>query len=253
MIQQTNAEIQTARLHSLLAASAAGDQIAFSQFYDLTRRKLFGIAISILKRPDLAEEVLQEAYVKIWHHVGSYDPARSSPVTWTVTIVRNHALDVVRRKDISFRELLHRTLARIDLRKNSLRLSLLDPDQEDADGMGPSRARIVDLPWSYEPAKSPSPNPDSEAGPDPQLVNAIVRAHAWIKLLNDGIFDTIEDLAEAVKLNPNVLRQNIRLAFMDPRITDAIIEGRLTNLSVTDLAQCDEIAWRDQTAALLGS
>ncbi len=100
MIQQTNAEIQTARLHSLLAASAAGDQIAFSQFYDLTRRKLFGIAISILKRPDLAEEVLQEAYVKIWHHVGSYDPARSSPVTWTVTIVRNHALDVVRRKDI---------------------------------------------------------------------------------------------------------------------------------------------------------
>ncbi len=155
--------------------------------------------------------------------------------------------------DDSFRELLHRTLARIDLRKNSLRLSLLDPDQEDADGMGPSRARIVDLPWSYEPAKSPSPNPDSEAGPDPQLVNAIVRAHAWIKLLNDGIFDTIEDLAEAVKLNPNVLRQNIRLAFMDPRITDAIIEGRLTNLSVTDLAQCDEIAWRDQTAALLGS
>lgn len=100
MIQPTNAEIQTARLHSLLAASAAGDQIAFSQFYDLTRRKLFGIAIAILKRPDLAEEVLQEGYVKIWHHACSYDPARSSPVTWTVTIVRNHALDVVRRKDI---------------------------------------------------------------------------------------------------------------------------------------------------------
>lgn len=100
MIQLTNAKIETTRLHCLLAASATGDQLAFSKFYGLTRRKLFGIAISILKRPDLAEEVLQEGYVKIWHHASSYDPARSSPVTWTVTIVRNHALDVVRRKDI---------------------------------------------------------------------------------------------------------------------------------------------------------
>jgi len=100
MTRLTNVELETAQLHCLLAASAAGDQLAFSRFYDLTKRKLFGIAIAILKRPDLAEEVLQEAYVKIWRHSGSYDAARSSPVTWTVTIVRNHALDVVRRKDI---------------------------------------------------------------------------------------------------------------------------------------------------------
>lgn len=100
MIQLTNAEVETARLQGLLKASAAGDQIAFSQFYDLTKRKLFGIAISIMKRPDLAEEVIQEAYVKIWRHASSYDPAKSSPITWAVKIVRNHAIDILRRKDI---------------------------------------------------------------------------------------------------------------------------------------------------------
>ena len=47
MIQLTNAEVETAKLQSLLKATAAGDQIAFSEFYDLTKRKLFGIAISI--------------------------------------------------------------------------------------------------------------------------------------------------------------------------------------------------------------
>lgn len=100
MIQLTNAEVETARLQGLLKASAAGDQIAFSQFYDLTKRKLFGIAISIMKRPDLAEEVIQEAYVKIWRHASKYDPAKSSPITWTVKIVRNHAIDILRRKDV---------------------------------------------------------------------------------------------------------------------------------------------------------
>jgi RNA polymerase sigma-70 factor, ECF subfamily len=102
MIQLTNAEVETAKLQSLLKATAAGDQIAFSEFYDLTKRKLFGIAISIMKRPDLAEEVVQDTYVKIWRHASKYDPAKSSPITWSVKIARNHAIDILRRKDFNF-------------------------------------------------------------------------------------------------------------------------------------------------------
>lgn len=101
MIQLSNGECQTALLQDLLTASSIGDESAFSQFYDLTKRKLFGIAISIMKRQDLAEEVLQEAYVKIWRHASNYDSAKSSPITWAVKIVRNHAIDVVRRKHIT--------------------------------------------------------------------------------------------------------------------------------------------------------
>jgi RNA polymerase sigma-70 factor (ECF subfamily) len=51
-----------------------------------------------LRRPDLADEVLQESFVKIWSNAGQFDPAVASPITWMVAIVRNRAIDVVRRK-----------------------------------------------------------------------------------------------------------------------------------------------------------
>lgn len=100
MIQLRNADDDIPRLERLLAASSIGDHIAFAQFYALTKRKLFRTALSIVKRPEVAEDVLQDAYVKIWRHAGCYNPEKSSPVTWTVTIVRNHALDVIRQRSV---------------------------------------------------------------------------------------------------------------------------------------------------------
>lgn len=88
------------RLQRLLMASSHGDQGAFSELYNLTRSKLFGIAIRILRRSDVAEDVLQEAYVRIWRNAASYKPTRGSPITWMVTIVRNLAIDIVRRPAI---------------------------------------------------------------------------------------------------------------------------------------------------------
>ena len=46
------------------------DQAAFAELYDLTRRKLFGIALTVLHRRDLAEDVVQEAFLRIWRHAG---------------------------------------------------------------------------------------------------------------------------------------------------------------------------------------
>lgn len=85
------------RLRQLMAASSRGEQTAFAELYALTRSKLFGIALTILRRSDLAEEVLQEAYIRIWQKSGRYDPALGSPITWMVTIVRNLAIDNLRR------------------------------------------------------------------------------------------------------------------------------------------------------------
>ncbi|MDW3258434.1 RNA polymerase subunit sigma, partial [Escherichia coli] len=47
---------------------------------------------------DLAEEVIQEAYVKIWNSAGQFNPALSSPITWMTSIARNRAIDVVRKR-----------------------------------------------------------------------------------------------------------------------------------------------------------
>jgi RNA polymerase sigma-70 factor, ECF subfamily len=82
----------------LMARVARKDRGAFAELYRATSAKLFATALRILRRRDLAEEVLQEAYAKIWEHAGDYDIAKASPITWMVAIVRNRALDEVRRK-----------------------------------------------------------------------------------------------------------------------------------------------------------
>lgn len=87
----------TAELNDLMRRVASGDRAAFSAVYAATSGKLYGIVLRILKRPEVADEVLQEAYVRIWNNAGSFDPARASPITWMATIARNRALDEVRK------------------------------------------------------------------------------------------------------------------------------------------------------------
>lgn len=87
-----------AELIWLLASVAKGDEAAFERLYAATRAKLFGVVLRILRRQDLAEEVVQEAYVKIWNNAGQFNPSLASPITWMVSIARNRAIDVVRKR-----------------------------------------------------------------------------------------------------------------------------------------------------------
>ena len=84
------------RLAAQLAQSALGNQAAFADLYRATSLKLFGVALRILRREDWAEEVLQECYVNIWIHAGDYAVAKSAPLTWMTSIVRNRCLDRLR-------------------------------------------------------------------------------------------------------------------------------------------------------------
>lgn len=87
-----------AELVWLIAAVAKGDEAAFERLYAATRAKLYGVVLRILRRHDLADEVMQETYLKIWSSAGQFDPALSSPITWMVAIARNRAIDLVRKK-----------------------------------------------------------------------------------------------------------------------------------------------------------
>lgn len=84
------------QISDLIRSSAGGEQAAFSRLYRLTRGKMRKTALAVLPSADV-EDVLQEAYLKIWCHAGSFDPARSSPISWMSVIVRNTALDATRR------------------------------------------------------------------------------------------------------------------------------------------------------------
>ena len=85
------------QLTGLLAQCALKNQRAFADLYQLTSSKLYGVALRILRRQDWAEEVLQECYVSIWNHAGNYAVAKSAPLTWMTSIVRNRCLDWLRR------------------------------------------------------------------------------------------------------------------------------------------------------------
>ncbi len=73
--------LTTADLVRLLAAVAAADQAAFEQLYAATRAKLYGVVLHILRRHDLADEVVQETYLKVWSSAGQFDPNLASPIT----------------------------------------------------------------------------------------------------------------------------------------------------------------------------
>jgi RNA polymerase sigma-70 factor (ECF subfamily) len=91
---------RSARLAALMARVALGDQPAFAQLYQQTSAHLYGVAVRILKDGAAAEEVLQEAFVNVWHHAGSYEAAKSQPTTWLAAIVRNRCLDQLRRREL---------------------------------------------------------------------------------------------------------------------------------------------------------
>jgi RNA polymerase sigma-70 factor, ECF subfamily len=82
----------------LLGAVARGDETAFERLYDATRAKLYGVLLRILGKSALAEEVMHEAYLKIWNMADEFDPATASPITWMVAIARNRAIDIVRKR-----------------------------------------------------------------------------------------------------------------------------------------------------------
>lgn len=85
-------------LEPLIEASAAGDRAAFAALYDAASPQLFGLAMRILKRRDWAEDVLQEALISAWRNAGDYRRELGSGKAWLTVILRNRALDRLRRE-----------------------------------------------------------------------------------------------------------------------------------------------------------
>lgn len=96
------------RLTDLLHACAQGRQAALQELYGLVAPQLFAVLLRILKRRDLAEEAMQDAFVSVWQKAGSYAADKGAPMTWLVSICRYRALDMLRRehREVSLEPLL---------------------------------------------------------------------------------------------------------------------------------------------------
>lgn len=81
---------------ALLSGVAVGDDRAVLAFVRRYQRRLFGLALGIVGDPGMAEDVAQEAFIRILRHAAVFDARRGSVATWTLTITRNLAIDAVR-------------------------------------------------------------------------------------------------------------------------------------------------------------
>jgi RNA polymerase sigma factor (sigma-70 family) len=86
-------------LAALVAGVAAGEQRALERFYRLTIRKVFALALRIVRCRATAEEVAEDVYVQVWQSAARYDAQRGSPLAWALTICRSRAIDSLRRAD----------------------------------------------------------------------------------------------------------------------------------------------------------
>ncbi|KTC49582.1 RNA polymerase subunit sigma [Pseudomonas fluorescens ABAC62] len=81
---------------SCLLACARGDQGALRELYQQDSRHLLGVVLRIVRDRALAEDIVHDAFIKIWRGAGSFDPSRGSARGWVFSVTRHLALNVVR-------------------------------------------------------------------------------------------------------------------------------------------------------------
>lgn len=77
-------------------------QAALGQFYDFTVGRVYGVALRIVRRAELAEEVVSDVYMQVWRDAARYDDTRGKVLGWLLVIARSRALDLLRRQDEAF-------------------------------------------------------------------------------------------------------------------------------------------------------
>lgn len=84
-------------LDRLLLAVAGGDREAFARLYEVTRGAVYAASLGVLGNPQEAQDVTQDAFVRIWEAAPGYR-SQGSPMAWMLTLTRNLALMVLRRE-----------------------------------------------------------------------------------------------------------------------------------------------------------
>lgn len=102
-------------LNTHLARAATGDRAAFRALYRATAAQLNGVLRAMIANQARREEILQEAFVKIWQNAARFDPEKGSAMAWMATIARRLAIDELRRATP-----MHQSIDDDEMLKNSL-------------------------------------------------------------------------------------------------------------------------------------
>ena len=177
---------------------------------------------------------------------GAGSVARVSAVELEADVLKALRQHIDVRNDDSLvtpKHLIDRHVARIVVGSTKAKITL----KQTADGM----PTVIDIPRSKpQNYQRPYIEDGDEAmarAPNPQLVQAVVRAHTWVRLLSDGTHKSIESLAQSARVHPKIIRNGIRMAFLAPTITKAILDGEQPpSLSLKDFIGAVPLSWSEQ-------
>ncbi len=85
-------------LSTLIVKISTGDEAAMATLYDATVNRIYGMAMKVVLRPELAEEVVGDVYLQVWQKAKSFNPDRAAPIGWLLMMCRSRALDKLRRE-----------------------------------------------------------------------------------------------------------------------------------------------------------
>jgi RNA polymerase sigma factor (sigma-70 family) len=134
--------------NELIAMLKSRSEQAFSYLYDHYAGALYGVIIKMISREEVAKDLLQEVFVKIWRNIDTYDTARGRLYTWMLNIARNAAIDVLRSSDFS-QERKTSELGNTVYQDNSMLATVLRTDhlglKQVVDGLKEDYKQVIDL------------------------------------------------------------------------------------------------------------
>lgn len=82
----------------LISRMQEGNEAAFSRVYERYHKAIHGVIFNVVKNDDIADEILQDVFIKIWKNANSYDVDQGRFFTWALNIARNASIDHLRSK-----------------------------------------------------------------------------------------------------------------------------------------------------------
>jgi site-specific DNA recombinase len=187
-----------------------------------------------------------------------------SPPRASATAIDNIILDVLRQHteelpaaDAAQRELVLGLIERVEVHRDQIVIAFV--------GHVSQRDRVIALPWTPRHAKPEKviheaiaaaegmtiAAPHQQQANRERLIKAIVKARAWLDDLSTGRIESVDGIAMREGKSARNIRMMIQLAFLDPSIVEAVVEGRRpANIGATEIVRDLPMAWTEQRAVL---
>ena len=169
------------------------------------------------------------------HKAGSVTRVAASEIEGIVSEAVRQKLDLPVASD----DVIADQIERIVLGERLVRITLKSEKVPASDGL----PTTIEVTWTRTKASRTHALAPPDRKPDQKLLHAVVRAHAWLAELKSERFSSIEELATTTKLHPKVLRQALRLAFLWPELTSAILEGDQPGLTLRQIPKRLPLRW----------